>query len=170
MHTYSSEHKHTVNTHPEQWAANAVVLGEQLGVRCLAQGSHLSRGIEGGENAHYLLPLPDPKFEPTTSGYKSDALSIRPRLPIRGFKISISNFPNKNCDFGKKKKRTKNKSWFTKGQTLSNTIFLWAWRARQLYISPMMQWCNTCHLCLVVFDSLIGSEADLHRWVRKVQV
>ncbi len=32
--------------------------GEQLGVRCLAQGSHLSRGIEGGENAHYSLPPP----------------------------------------------------------------------------------------------------------------
>ncbi len=27
--------------------------GEQQGVRCLAQGSHLSRGIEGGENARY---------------------------------------------------------------------------------------------------------------------
>ncbi len=44
---------------------------EQLGVRCLAQGSHLSRGQF----------LPEPRFEPTTSGYKSDALSIRPRLP-----------------------------------------------------------------------------------------
>ncbi len=33
---------------------------EQLGVRCLAQGSHLSRG-------HFL---PEPRFEPTTSGYK----------------------------------------------------------------------------------------------------
>ncbi len=41
--------------------------GEQLGVRCLAQGSHLSRGQF----------LPEPRFEPTTSGYKSDALSIR---------------------------------------------------------------------------------------------
>ncbi len=29
---------HTVNTHPEQWAANAAAPGEQLGVRCLAQG------------------------------------------------------------------------------------------------------------------------------------
>ncbi len=49
---------HTVvNIHPEQWAANAVAPGEQLGVRCLAQGSHLSRGIEGGESAGYsLLP------------------------------------------------------------------------------------------------------------------
>ncbi len=38
-----------------------------VGVRCLAQGSHLSRGQF----------LPEPRFEPTTSGYKSDALSIR---------------------------------------------------------------------------------------------
>ncbi len=28
------------------------------------------------------LFLPEPRFKPTTSGYKSDALSIRPRLPI----------------------------------------------------------------------------------------
>ncbi len=33
--------------------------GQQLGVRCLAQGSHLSRG-------HFL---PEPGFEPTTLGY-----------------------------------------------------------------------------------------------------
>ncbi len=47
VHTHSSEHTHTVNTHPEQWAAiYAVTPREQLGVRCLAQG-HLSRGIEG---------------------------------------------------------------------------------------------------------------------------
>ncbi len=52
----------TVHTHLEQWAANATSPGEQLGVRCLAQGSHLE---------------PEPRFEPTTSGYKSDALSIR---------------------------------------------------------------------------------------------
>ncbi len=51
VHTHSSEHTHTVNTHPEQWAAiYAAAPGEQLGVRCLAQG-HLSRGIEGGESA-----------------------------------------------------------------------------------------------------------------------
>ncbi len=41
--------------------------GEQLGVRCLVQGSHLSCG-------QFLL---EPRFKPTTSGYKSDALSIR---------------------------------------------------------------------------------------------
>ncbi len=46
-------------------------LGEHLWVRCLAQGFHLSRGQF----------LPEPRFEPTTSGYKSNALSIRPRLP-----------------------------------------------------------------------------------------
>ncbi len=50
---------HTVvNIHLEQWAANAAAPGEQLGVRCLAQGSHLSRGIEGGESAGYSLPPP----------------------------------------------------------------------------------------------------------------
>ncbi len=45
-----------VHTHLEQWAADT---GEQLGVRCLAQESHLSRGQF----------LPEPRFEPTTSGY-----------------------------------------------------------------------------------------------------
>ncbi len=67
-------HTHTVNTHPEQRAAiYAAAPGEQLGVRCLAQGSHLSRGIEGGKSAGHSLPRP--------LGYKSDSLSIRPRLP-----------------------------------------------------------------------------------------
>ncbi len=60
-----------MHTHLEQWAANAVAPGEQLGVRCLAQGSHLSRGQF----------LPEPRFEPTTSDYNSEALSIRPQLP-----------------------------------------------------------------------------------------
>ncbi len=36
-------------THPEQWAAIfAVAPSEQLGIRCHAEESHLSRGIEGG--------------------------------------------------------------------------------------------------------------------------
>ncbi len=60
-------------THLEQWAADAAVPGEQSGIWCLAQGSQLSRG-------QFLL---EPRFEPTTSGYMSDALSIRPRLPIK---------------------------------------------------------------------------------------
>ncbi len=46
VHTHGSEHIHTVNTHPEQWATiYAAAHGEQLGVRCLARG-HLSRGIK----------------------------------------------------------------------------------------------------------------------------
>ncbi len=54
--THPSAHTHTVNTHPEQWAAfHAAAPREQLGVRCLAQGSHLSYGIEGGESAGYSL-------------------------------------------------------------------------------------------------------------------
>ncbi len=60
-----------MHTHLEQWAS-----GEQLGVWCLAQGSHLSRGQF----------LPEPRFEPTTSGYKSDALAIRATTaPVDGF-------------------------------------------------------------------------------------
>ncbi len=31
------------HTHLEQWTADAAAPGEQSGVRCLAQGSHLSR-------------------------------------------------------------------------------------------------------------------------------
>ncbi len=58
-HTHSSEHAHTVNTHPEPWAAiYAAALGEQLGVQCLVQGSHLSNVIEGGESAVHSLTIP----------------------------------------------------------------------------------------------------------------
>ncbi len=39
----------SAHTHLEQWAANAAAPGEQLGVRCLAQGSHLS------ETAHNII-------------------------------------------------------------------------------------------------------------------
>ncbi len=67
-----------MHTHLEQWAANTAALGEQLGVWCLAQGSHLSRG-------QFLLEL---RFEPTTSGYKSNALSIRPRMPPQARPLS----------------------------------------------------------------------------------
>ncbi len=71
-HTQQWTHTHTVNTHPEQWAAiYAAAPGEQLGVRCLAQG-HLSRGIEGGESAVHSLPPPtipvSPRLELATFG------------------------------------------------------------------------------------------------------
>ncbi len=52
-------------THLEQWAADTVAPGEQLGVQGLAQGSHLSRGQF----------LPEPRFEPTTLGYKFEGKS-----------------------------------------------------------------------------------------------
>ncbi len=51
--THPSAHTHT---HSSEHTPREV--GEQLGVRCLAQGSHLCRGIEGGENARYSLPPP----------------------------------------------------------------------------------------------------------------
>ncbi len=66
VHTHSSEHTHTVNTHPEQWAAiYAAAPGEQLGVQCLAQG-HLSHGIEGGVSAGHSLPPPTIPAGPET--------------------------------------------------------------------------------------------------------
>ncbi len=45
---------------------HAAVPGEQLGVRCLVQGSHLSRGIEGGESAGHSLPPPTIPAGPET--------------------------------------------------------------------------------------------------------
>ncbi len=56
-----------MHTHLEQWAVDTAAPGEQLGVQYLTRGSHLSRGQF----------LPEPRCEPTTSGYKFDALSIR---------------------------------------------------------------------------------------------
>ncbi len=84
------------HTHLKQWTANAAVPGEQLGVRCLAQGSHLSRGIAGGESTSLIHSphrqfLPEPRFEPTTSGYKSDALSLGHDCPEWMAKDSFLN-------------------------------------------------------------------------------
>ncbi len=66
----SAFNPYMVHTHPKQWAAiYAVAPGEQLVVQCLAQ-EHLSRGIEGGENAVIHSPhlqfLPDQRLELTT--------------------------------------------------------------------------------------------------------
>ncbi len=47
--THPSAHRQ-----PEQWAAIAATPG----VRCLAQRSHLSRGIKGGENVRCSRPPP----------------------------------------------------------------------------------------------------------------
>ncbi len=77
-------HTHTVvNIHLEQGAANAAAPGEQLGVRCLAQGSHLSRVIEGGESAGYSLP---PTTIPAGPGTQThDLRVISPTLYPLGY-------------------------------------------------------------------------------------
>ncbi len=63
----SEQHIHTVNTHPDQWAAiYAVAPEEQLGVRCLAQGSHLIRVIEVGASTGQSLPPPTIPAGPET--------------------------------------------------------------------------------------------------------
>ncbi len=68
-------HIHTVNTHLEQWdAIVAAAPGEQLGVQCLAQGSHLSRGIEGGGalyiHSPHLLSLLVRRLKPGPFGLR----------------------------------------------------------------------------------------------------
>ncbi len=60
---WTNTHTHTMNTHPEQWAT---IYTKQLRVRCLAQGYHLSRGIEGGESAVHSLPPPTMPAGPET--------------------------------------------------------------------------------------------------------
>ncbi len=67
---------HTVNTHPEQWAATAPAPGEQLGVRCLAQG-HLSHGIEGGESAVHSQ---SPPSIPAGAGIEPATFRLQARL------------------------------------------------------------------------------------------
>ncbi len=52
-------------THLEQWAANTAVPREQFG------GS-----VPCSRVSPQSWTIPEPRFEPTTSGYKSDALSI----------------------------------------------------------------------------------------------
>ncbi len=79
----SSEQTHTHHEHTPGAVGShiAAAPGEQLGVRCLAQGSHLSRGIKGGRE-HWLFTPPTDNScrtwdsNPQPSGYKSDSLSI----------------------------------------------------------------------------------------------
>ncbi len=56
---------------------------------CLAQASHLSRGQF----------LPEPRFEPKTSVYKSNALSIRPRLPLMDILFLFTVLQIKVCEW-----------------------------------------------------------------------
>ncbi len=78
-------------THPSAntlWTTSAAAPGEQLGVRCLAQGSRLSpQSWYWGwrERWTFIPPTYNPcrtwDSNPQPSGYKSDSLTIRPRLP-----------------------------------------------------------------------------------------
>ena len=87
VHTYSSEHTHThtVNTHPEQWAAiYAAAPGEQLGFGALLKGTSVV--VLRVERALYIhsphlqfLPARDSNSQPLDC--ESDSLTIRPRLP-----------------------------------------------------------------------------------------
>ncbi len=56
--THTVKHSHTVNTHPEQWAAILLRRPGAVGGSVPSQGSHLSRCIEGGERAGHSLPPP----------------------------------------------------------------------------------------------------------------
>uniref|UniRef100_A0A671T572 glutaminase n=1 Tax=Sinocyclocheilus anshuiensis TaxID=1608454 RepID=A0A671T572_9TELE len=67
------------HTHREHIRSRGQPMGEQLGLRCLAQGSHLSRGIEGGESAGYSLPPPTIPAEPETRTHDLQA-GILPSL------------------------------------------------------------------------------------------
>ncbi len=54
--THPSAHTHCEHTPGAVGSHIAAVPGEQLGVRCLAQRSHLSRGIEGGRERWLFTP------------------------------------------------------------------------------------------------------------------
>ncbi len=79
------KHTHThTHTHREQLAVR-VFPRAQLGVRCLAQGSHLTRGIKGGRERWAFTPPTDNPCQTWESnlqslGNKSDSLTMRPLL------------------------------------------------------------------------------------------
>ncbi len=61
--THTAVNTHTMNTHTHREHTPgavgchiAAVPGEQLRLWCLAQGSHLSRGIEGGRERWLFTP------------------------------------------------------------------------------------------------------------------
>ncbi len=88
-HTAVNTHTHTVNTHPEQWAAiYAAAPGDQLGVRYLAQG-HLVVVLKV-ERMLYVYSshrqsLPDRNSNSQPFDYESDSLPLGhdfPTVPI----------------------------------------------------------------------------------------
>ncbi len=74
VHTHSSKHTHTVNTHPEQWAAiYAVAPGEQLGFCALLKGLTLVVVLRVEESAVHSLP---PTDNPCRTETRTHKLSI----------------------------------------------------------------------------------------------
>ncbi len=83
VHTHRSEHTHTVNTHPEQWAAIFMLRrpGSSWGFGALLKGtSVVVLRVETFTPPH-LQFLSDQDLNPQPLGYESDSLTIRPRLP-----------------------------------------------------------------------------------------
>ncbi len=85
VHTHSSKHTHTVNTHPEQWAVNAAALGSIRGFGALLKGSSVM--VLRVERVLYINQPPPPQFLPDRDSnslpldYEGDSLTIRPWLP-----------------------------------------------------------------------------------------
>ncbi len=78
-HTAVNTHTHTVNTHPEQWAANGVgAVG--VSMPC-SRVSPLSWYWGWRERWLFTPPTYNRISNPRPSYYKSDSLSIKPRLP-----------------------------------------------------------------------------------------
>ncbi len=80
--THSSEHTHTLNTHPEQWAAilHALFKGTSVVVLRVEESA-------GYSLAPPTIPAGPETRTPQTLGYKSDFLSIRPQLPLDKIKV-----------------------------------------------------------------------------------
>ncbi len=101
-------------THPRAHTPGAVGsrrTWEQFGFGTLLKGLtsvvvlKVERTPEPNHSPHRQF-LPEPRFEPATSGYKSDALSIRPRLPhwitfkwyflLEPESLSVFRFPHRS--------------------------------------------------------------------------
>ncbi len=70
-HTAVNTHIHCEHSPGAVGSHIAAAPGEQLGVRCLAQGSDLTRGIEGGREHWFIHSpnrqiLPDLRLKPAT--------------------------------------------------------------------------------------------------------
>ncbi len=93
VHIHSSEHTHTVNTHPEQWAAiYAAAPGSSWGFGALLKGTSVvvlkvERALFTPPHLHSCRDL---RLELATFiGYESNSLTIRTRLPNNNTMLNI---------------------------------------------------------------------------------